>query len=63
MTDIDTIRKLKQENERLREWLFWISKHTVLEGEIPSSGPYLNLPPEEGADLALSGNSVSEYEE
>ena len=55
---------LLADNERLTKWLEWIAAHSVTETEIPGEDyPYCNMPPNEGADAALRGQSIEEYDE
>ncbi len=46
----------------LEEWLDWIADHSTYECDAPET-PCLNMSPEEGACLALRGNSVEDYTE
>ena len=55
---------LLADNERLTKWLEWIAAHSVTETEIPGEDyPCCNMPPNEGADAALRGQSIEEYDE
>ena len=48
--------------KNLETWLEWIAAHSVTETEIPDDHhPYINMPPNEGADAALRGQKITEY--
>jgi hypothetical protein len=51
--------------DRLTEWLEWISEHSIYECSVPDDDrfPYLNMPPNEGADAALNGESIEDRQD
>lgn len=48
-----------KEIARLKEWLSWFSRNSIIEADCPED-QYINAPLEECADMALSGISLSD---